>query len=174
MCTSPAKTYQEAFGKEMEANSLLRKLPEDLTAQEEERLGTDLLQCRDVVSAHVYRHPLGELSQQHHQHQLHQCVVVIIVSAAAVLALCGAVQPDQHQHRRAASRRSPPSRCWASTTGKSAPTSCARTVPCTIIGALFGLVGGIAPAPVCHLHRRGGRGHVRPDHRLVQLCLCAG
>ena len=60
------KTYQEAFGKEMEANSLLCKLPEDWTpATEEERLGTDLLQCRDVVSAQ-FTDTLSESFQQQH------------------------------------------------------------------------------------------------------------
>ena len=72
-------TYQEAFGKEMEANSLLCKLPEDLTAQEEERLGTDLLQCRDVVSAQF----TDTLSESFHNSitRINSIIVVLIVSA---------------------------------------------------------------------------------------------
>ena len=45
------QTYQDAFGQEMEVNSLLCKLPQDITAEQEETLGTQLLQCRDVVTA---------------------------------------------------------------------------------------------------------------------------
>ena len=73
------KTYEEAFGKEMEANSLLCKLPEDLTAQEEERLGTDLLQCRDVVSAQF----TDTLSESFHNSitSINSIIVVLIVSA---------------------------------------------------------------------------------------------
>ena len=73
------KTYQEAFGKEMEANSLLCKLPEDLTAQEEERLGMDLLQCRDVVSAQF----TDTLSESFHNSitSINSIIVVLIVSA---------------------------------------------------------------------------------------------
>ena len=63
----------------MEANSLLCKLPEDLTAQEEERLGTDLLQCRDVVSAQF----TDTLSESFHNSitSINSIIVVLIVSA---------------------------------------------------------------------------------------------
>ena len=76
------KTYQEAFGKEMEVNSLLCKLPEEITLQEEEALGSDLLQCRDVVSAQ-FSDTLAESFQNSIQ-SINTIVLVLIVSAGAL------------------------------------------------------------------------------------------
>ena len=76
------KTYEEAFGKEMKVNSLLCKLPEDITPQEEEALGSDLLRCCDVVSAQ-FSDTLAE-SFQNSIKSINTIVVVLIVSAGAL------------------------------------------------------------------------------------------
>lgn len=76
------QTYEKAFGKEMEPNSLLCKLPEDMTSQEEEQLGTELLQCRDVASAQ-FAHALSESFQNSIQ-SINSIVVVLIISAGAL------------------------------------------------------------------------------------------
>ncbi len=76
------ETYQAAFGKEMEVNSLLCKLPEDITPQDEEQLGTDVLQCRDVVSAQ-FTDTLSESFDNSIQ-SINSIVVVLIISAGAL------------------------------------------------------------------------------------------
>lgn len=76
------KTYQEAFGKEMEPNSLLCKLPEDITTEEEDQLGTELLQCRDVASAQ-FAHVLSDSFSNSIQ-SINSIVVVLIISAGAL------------------------------------------------------------------------------------------
>ena len=76
------ETYKKAFGKEMEVNSVLCKLPEDMTAEEEDQLGTDILQCRDVVSSqfvHVLSDSFGNSIKS-----INSIVVVLIISAGAL------------------------------------------------------------------------------------------
>lgn len=76
------KTYQEAFGEQMEANSVLCKLPEDLDTAAEEQLGTDLLQCRDVASAQ-FTDTLSESFNNSIQ-SINSIVVVLIISAGVL------------------------------------------------------------------------------------------
>ena len=76
------KTYQEAFGKEMEANSVLCKLPEKMDSATEEQLGTDLLQCRDVASAQ-FTDTLSESFNNSIQ-SINSIVVVLIISAGVL------------------------------------------------------------------------------------------
>lgn len=77
-----SKTYEAAFGERMEANSLLCKLPEDISPKAEEQLGTDLLQCRDVVSAQ-FTNTLSESFNNSIQ-SINSIVVVLIISAGAL------------------------------------------------------------------------------------------
>ena len=76
------KTYQESFGKEMEANSVLCKLPEEMDSATEEQLGTDLLQCRDVASAQ-FTDTLSESFNNSIQ-SINSIVVVLIISAGVL------------------------------------------------------------------------------------------
>ena len=76
------QTYQDAFGQEMEVNSLLCKLPQDITAEQEETLGTQLLQCRDVVTAQ-FTNTLSESFNNSIQ-SINSIVVVLIISAGAL------------------------------------------------------------------------------------------
>ncbi|MGI6256298.1 MAG: FtsX-like permease family protein [Acutalibacter sp.] len=76
------KTYQSAFGKEMEVNSVLCKLPQGITPQDEEQLGTDVLKCRDVVSAQ-FTDTLSESFDNSIQ-SINSIVVVLIISAGAL------------------------------------------------------------------------------------------
>ena len=76
------KTYQEAFGEQMEANSVLCKLPEDLDTAAEEQLGTDLLQCRDVASTQ-FTDTLSESFNNSIQ-SINSIVVVLIISAGVL------------------------------------------------------------------------------------------
>lgn len=76
------RTYQEAFGEQMEANSVLCKLPEDLDTAAEEQLGTDLLQCRDVASAQ-FTDTLSESFNNSIQ-SINSIVVVLIISAGVL------------------------------------------------------------------------------------------
>ena len=71
--------YREAFGKEMEANSLLCKLPEDISSQEQSALGEKLLRCRDVMTAQ-FTNTLSESFQNSIQ-GINSIVVVLIISA---------------------------------------------------------------------------------------------
>ena len=73
------KTYEAAFGKDWEANSLLCKLPEDITPKEESQLSTELLQCRDVVSAQ-FTNTLSESFGSSIQ-SINSIIVVLIVCA---------------------------------------------------------------------------------------------
>lgn len=73
------KTYEAAFGKDWEANSLLCKLPEDITPEEESQLSTELLQCRDVVSAQ-FTNTLSESFGSSIQ-SINSIIVVLIVCA---------------------------------------------------------------------------------------------
>ena len=76
------KTYEAAFGKTWEPNSLLCKLPEDITQEEESQLSTQLLQCRDVVSAQ-FTNTLSESFNNSIQ-SINSIVVVLIISAGAL------------------------------------------------------------------------------------------
>ena len=164
------KTYQEAFGKEMEANSLLCKLPEDLTAQEEERLGTDLLQCRDVVSAQ-FTDTLSE-SFNNSITSINSIIVVLIVSAGllafVVLYNLTNINITEREKELATIKvlgfyDGGSLRVYLP--GNGAPHPYRH-------GA--GPAAGHGPAPVCHTHRRGGHGHVRPGRVLAQLCVQRG
>ena len=73
------KTYEAAFGKDWEANSLLCKLPEDITPEEESQLSTELLQCRDVVSTQ-FTNTLSESFGSSIQ-SINSIIVVLIVCA---------------------------------------------------------------------------------------------
>ena len=66
----------------MEVNSLLCKLPQDITAEQEETLSTQLLQCRDVVTAQ-FTNTLSESFNNSIQ-SINSIVVVLIISAGAL------------------------------------------------------------------------------------------
>lgn len=75
-------TYEEAFGEPAEVNSILCRLPEGSTPQDEEDLTTALLQCRDVAMT-TFNTEISRSFDNTIQ-SLNLIVVVLIVSAGAL------------------------------------------------------------------------------------------